>query len=461
MPYAYSSAVVLGASMSGLLAARALSDHFEHITVVERDVLPDTEEARKGVPQSAHAHGLLASGYRAMDEYFPGLMDELEARGAPRGDVVGDFLWFQYGRWKLRHNVGLRGITVSRPCLEAAIRQRVKSLRNVTFLEGAEGVRPTFDAVPGRVTGLRVRRRDGNIEQTLNASLVVDASGRGSQSPKWLDELGCGQLEEISVKVNVGYATRVFARKAGDFFGSVGGIISGSPPKSTRYAAVLAAERDRWVVTLVGIVGDYPPTKEEAWVAFAGSLPVPAVHQLVTSAQPMTDIVSFRFPANQRRLYERMTRFPAGYLVIGDAVCSFNPIYGQGMSVAATEAKALDDCLAMGLDRLSQRFYARARRIVDIPWAIATGEDLRFPQVEGPRPPGSALVNRYLERVHAIASKDPIVCRKFFEVLNLLAPPSSLMSPRIVWRVFSRSAPKGEGSPWGPTRPEITSELAN
>ena len=255
------------------------------------------------------------------------------------------------------------------------------------------------------------------------------------------------------MKVNVGYATRTFARRPGEFFGSMGGIISGTPPASTRYGAVLAAEPDRWVVTLVGTVGDYPPTDEAAWVAFAASLPVPAVHQLVTSARPLTDIVSYRFPANQRRLYERMPRFPAGYLVVGDAVCSFNPIYGQGMSVAATEARALDECLAAGLEGLSRRFYARARPIVDIPWAIATGEDLRFPQVEGQRPPGSGLVNRYLERVHAIASEDEVVCRKFFAVLNLLAPPSSLLSPRVAWRVLGRPVPRGGGSPWGTPRP--------
>jgi 2-polyprenyl-6-methoxyphenol hydroxylase-like FAD-dependent oxidoreductase len=453
VPDRYSSAVVLGASMSGLLAVRALSRHFERITVVERDVLPEGEEGRKGVPQSAHAHGLLASGYRVMEEYFPGIMDELGARGAPRGDVVGDFLWFQYGHWKLRHGAGLRGITVSRPCLEAAIRQRVKALPNVTFLEGADGVRPTFGAAVLRVTGLVVRPRDRSSQETLDADLVVDASGRGSQSPKWLEELGCGHPEEVSVKINVGYATRTFERQPGDFFNSMGGIISGTPPASTRYAAVLAAEGNRWVVTLVGSVGDYPPTNEEAWVAFAASLPVSAVHELVTSARPLTDIVSFRFPANQRRLYERMQRFPSGYLVMGDAVCSFNPIYGQGMSVAASEAKALDTSLAMGLEGLSRRFYARARQIVDIPWAIATGEDLRFPQVEGQRPPGSRVVNRYLERVHAIASDDQVVCRKFFDVLNLLAPPSSLMSPHVAWRVLTRSTPKGEGSPWGMMRP--------
>lgn len=183
-PPRHSSAVVLGASISGLLMARASSHHFDQITLVERDVLPSDASLRKGVPQAAHAHGLLAGGYRVMDEYFPGMMDELAHAGAPRGDVVGDFLWFQFGRWKLRHASGLRGITVSRPALEAAVRTRVKALPNVGFLEGTDGVRPEFDASSGRVTGLAVRRRADNLEQMLAADLVVDASGRGSQSPK-------------------------------------------------------------------------------------------------------------------------------------------------------------------------------------------------------------------------------------------------------------------------------------
>lgn len=203
------------------------------------------------------------------------------------------------------------------------------------------------------------------------------------------------------------------------------------------------------MVTLVGMLGDYPPTTEKDWNEFAATLPVSAVHELVTSAPPLTDIVSYRFPANQRRLYERMKRFPAGFLVIGDAVCSFNPIYGQGMSVAAAEAQALADSLESGLDGLAQRFYAKVRHIVEIPWTIATGEDLRYPQVEGHRPPGFALVNRYLERVHAAASDDRVVCRKFFDVLNLLAPPPSLMSPAVAWRVLARRRPAAESSPWG------------
>ena len=448
-----SSAVVLGASMGGLLAARAMSGEVARVTVVDRDVLPEGAELRKGVPQSGHAHGLLASGYRVLDAYFPGMMDELEAGGAPRADVVGDFLWFQYGRWKLRHHAGLLGMTVSRPCLEAAIRRRVRALPNVKFLEGTDGVKPVFDASAQRVTGLTIRPRDGGGEHVLDADLVVDASGRGSQSPKWFEEWGFGRPETQVVKVDVGYATRVFERRPGDFFGSNGGIIAGTAPRETRYGAVLAAEGSRWVVTLVGIVGDHPPSDESGWTKFAASLPVSAVHDLVATAKPLTDIATYRFPANERRHYERMKRFPAGYLVIGDAVCSFNPIYGQGMSVAASEARALDEALAGGLDNVAPRFYARTKKIVDIPWLIATGEDLRYPQIEGPRPPGASVVNRYLERVHAIASSDPFVCRKFFDVLTLLAAPPSLMSPRVVWRVLSRRVPHGQGSPWGLSAP--------
>jgi 2-polyprenyl-6-methoxyphenol hydroxylase-like FAD-dependent oxidoreductase len=167
----------------------------------------------------------------------------------------------------------------------------------------------------------------------------------------------------------------------------------------------------------------------------------------------LSDITAFRFPANTRRRYEHMTRFPAGYLVVGDAMCSFNPIYGQGMSVAATEARALDAALAGGLDGVASRFYNRAKQIVDTAWTIATGEDFRFPQVEGARPPGTSLVNRYLERVHAAASDDPAICRRFFDVLSLLAPPTSLMSPPVAWRVLARRPPRGEGSPWGMMTP--------
>src|SRR5580765_6321280 len=208
-----SHALVLGASMAGLLSARTLSDQFERVTLVERDELPVTAATRKGVPQGNHAHGLLASGYRTLDGAFPGLIAELEAAGAPSGDLVGDFLWYQYGGWKLRHESGLRGIMVSRPTLESAVRRRVRALPNVTFLEGCDVERPVFDAAAGRVVGAALRRRSSGAEETVDADLVVDATGRGSQSPKWLEQWGYGRPPATSLRVDVGYATRVFERE--------------------------------------------------------------------------------------------------------------------------------------------------------------------------------------------------------------------------------------------------------
>jgi 2-polyprenyl-6-methoxyphenol hydroxylase-like FAD-dependent oxidoreductase len=447
--------------MAGLLAARVLSEHFDVVTIIERDVLPSAAAIRKGVPQAAHAHGLLASGYRTLDQFFPGMMDDLEASGAPRADIVGNFLWFQYGRWKLRHDSGLRGITVSRPCLEAAIRQRVRSRPKVRFVEGTDVVAPVFDTSANRVTGVEVRSRaDGEIS-TLQADLVVDASGRGSQSPKWLDQWGYGRPATESVKVDVGYATRVFERRPGEFFDTVGGVIAGTPPLGTRLSAVLAAEGDRWVITLAGCGGDYPPDDEAGWLAFAASLPVPVVHELAAKARPLSEIVTYRFSANQRRRYERMNKFPGGYLVMGDGMCSFNPIYGQGMSVAALESSALDETLRAGHEDLARRYFAKASAIIDIPWTIATGEDLRYPDIEGPRPMAFEWLNRYMDKVHALASEDEQVCRQFFEVLNLLAPPASLMTPRVAWKVMTRRSPSGQGSPWGTVHAAVSTQAAS
>jgi 2-polyprenyl-6-methoxyphenol hydroxylase-like FAD-dependent oxidoreductase len=439
-----SAAVVVGASMAGLLAVRALSEHFARVTLVERDVLPPGADGRKGVPQGSHAHGLLASGCRVLDGYFGGMMDELAAAGAPRGDVTGDFLWYQYGGWKLRHDSGLRGMTVSRPALEGAVRRRVRALPNVAVLDGCDVERPLFDAELGRVTGVAVRRRGSQHEETLVADLVVDATGRGSRSPRWLDEWGFGRPPVRSIRVDVGYATRILERRRGDFRGSIGGIVASTPPESTRYAAVLAAEGGRWVVTLAGMLGDYPPTDEAGWLGWARTLPVPDVYALARGNRSVGGIASYRFPANERRYYERMKRFPDGYLVLGDAICSFNPIYGQGMSVAAMESKALGDCLAAGRDRLAQRFFRASAEIVEIPWLIATGEDLRYPRVAGERPRLHGVVSRYFERLHHVATFDPVVCRRFFEVANLLAPPPVLMAPAIARRVLLARRPQAQ-----------------
>ena len=311
-------AIVLGGSMAGLGAARALANHFDRVTLVERDELTTGSDLRKGVPQAQHAHGLLPSGYQILSDYFPGLMDELVAQGAIRGDLSGDFLWYQYGGWKLRADSGLEAIVVSRPFLERKVRDRVLALPKVTLLQGHIGESPVFDSRTRRVTGLSVKELSTGTTATLDADLVVDALGRGSPSPKWLASWGYGQVTETNVPIEVGYATGVFERRAGDLYGVIGAVIAGTAPQSTRFAAILGAEGNRWIVTLAGCLRDYPPTDFSGWKAFAGSLPTPDALDLVKDREPIGPIASYRIPGKPalplrkaRRAFPAATSLPA------------------------------------------------------------------------------------------------------------------------------------------------------
>ncbi|MEX2080526.1 MAG: FAD-binding monooxygenase, partial [Dehalococcoidia bacterium] len=329
--------------------------------------------------------------------------------------------------------------------LESCVRRHTRALPNVRFFEGFDCEAPRFES--GRVTGLALKSRESGETQTLDAALVVDATGRGSQSPKWLREWGYPAVPETEVQIDVGYATGLFERHPSDLWGSSGAIIAGNVPEATRFGAILATENGEWMVTLAGAVGDYPPTDYAGWMDYARDLPTSDLVDMLAGRDLIGEIQSYRYPANRRRHYEKMSDFPAGYLVIGDALCSFNPVYGQGMSVAAAEAKALDECLASGQGELWRTFFARSKKLVDPAWTIATGEDMKYPQVRGKRPPGFKLVNAYMGRAHAACTRDPVVLRQFFEVANLLAPPTSMLSPRIAWRVALGGRGKAQALP--------------
>lgn len=259
----------------------------------------------------------------------------------------------------------------------------------------------------------------------LTADLVIDACGRSSHSPEWLEVWGFGKVAQETVKIEVGYAAAHFQRHAGDLFGCQALSIAARPPICTRAAALLGVEGNRWQITLAGVLRDYPSTELSEFREFARSLGILAVYELVAGRKPVDKLLQYRFPENRRLRYERLERFPNGYLTMGDALCSFNPVYGQGMSVGLTEARSLDESLA-------KRFFERARRIVDNPWTIATGEDLRYPQVKGIRPRGSAWLDRYMDRAHRATTREPMVLRRFFEVASLLAPPTAMLAPGIV-----------------------------
>jgi 2-polyprenyl-6-methoxyphenol hydroxylase-like FAD-dependent oxidoreductase len=423
------AAVVIGASLAGLLAARVLADSYERVTVVERDTLSDTAECRRGVPQGRHTHGLLAGGRRALETLFPGICDQFLAAGAVPGDIIGDSRWFLEGSYHCRFSSSLIGLLMSRPFLEAIVRERVRQLPNVDFRDNQEIRGLLTDPGKIRVAGVDLGR------ETLVAGLVVDASGRGSHTPRWLEEMGYPKPVEERVEVALAYTTRCFRRRHGDMDGDMA-IVIPPTPAGKRGGVMLAQEEGRWTVTMISHFSAGAPADLNGFIEFSRSLPAPDIYEGIRGAEPLGEAAALRFPANVRRRYEKLKRFPLGYLVIGDAMSSFNPIYGQGMSVAALEAVELQSALAEGKADLARRFFPRAAKAIDIPWSIAAGNDLRMPEATGRRTFGVKVLNAYMSKLHQAAHHDPTVALAFHKVGNLLAAPPAVLAPRIAWRVL-------------------------
>jgi 2-polyprenyl-6-methoxyphenol hydroxylase-like FAD-dependent oxidoreductase len=427
-------AIVIGASMGGLLAARALADRFARVTVVERDALAAGPAQRKGVPQGEHAHGLLARGREIIEGFFPGITAELTAQGALTGEVSADVLWHCAGGFLAEARGGLVGIVMSRPLLEARVRARLAAFANVTVLSESDAIGLVASPDKARIAGLRVQRASGAVEE-MAADLVVDATGGGSRTPAWLAALGYAAPAEEVVRVGIGYTTRLYRRRPEHIGGRLGVVVTGQPP-NTRSGAALALEGDRWIVSAAGYFGDHAPADEAGFAAFLAGMPSPAIHDLVRAAEPISDFKTFKFGGSMRRRYEKLRRFPEGLLVFGDAISRFNPVFGQGMTSAAMQALALHECAGEDGAPLWLRFFRRAARVIEAPWKIAVGADLAYPQTEGPRGPMVKFLNWYVAKLHRAGQRDAAASLAFHKVANLTAPPPSILSPGIVWRVL-------------------------
>lgn len=463
-PPAGSHAVVIGGSMSGLWAARVLADHFAQVTVIERDHLPDEPLPRRGVPQARHVHVLLAQGWRILEDLFPGLPAELAAQGVPIFDwgAAVDVL-YPLG-WGQRHLSGLILGALSRDRLEWNIRRRLRLLPNVRFLERHDvaGFLASGDQVVG--VRLRVRGDEGVLpadgapgEESLRADLVVDASGRDSRTPDWLATLGYDKPDETRINSFLGYATRWYRRPpefAADWQAL---LVSARPPRIPRSGGIYSIENDQWMVTLAGAARDYPPTDEEGFTAFARSLATPRLADALRDAEPISPIYGYRRTENRWRRFERLRRWPDRLVVVGDAVCAFNPVYGQGMTVGALDALTLADTLAAHRRRhpagdltvFGLTFQKALAATLRTPWQLATGVDFRYPTTEGGRPSrATRLSQRYMDRVLDLAGQDVLVNRTLASVVHLVAPPRTLLQPRIAAKVlaYSLSARTHKGS---------------
>ncbi len=452
-------AIVLGGSMAGLLAARVLAESYLDVLVVDRDKVLGVRESRRGAPHTVHAHGLHARGQLIIEDLFPGFTGELEAAGIPTGDL-GEMRWYFNARRLRPARTRLVSVTGPRPVLENHVRDRVAALPNVTFLESCDILSLITSPGAARVTGIRVRRRDEAAEpEDLAADLLVDATGRGSRTPAWLADLGYRRPPEERVKVGLAYTTRHY-RTRPEMFDGVQSINPVASPAHPRGAFFGQIGPDVCILSLTGVLGDHPPTEPEAFLEFVRSLPVPDIYHAVKDAQALDDPVSFKFPASVRRRYERLASFPDGLLVLGDAACSFNPVYGQGMSVAAIEAVALREHLRRNTRPRPREFLAEVAKIVDVPWEISAGGDLDFPGVEGKRTLKVRLGNAYLARLQYAATKDAKVTEGFMRVAGLIDPPPALMRPAMVARVLRHAVRRpAPGNSWLDAPPDASTTM--
>jgi 2-polyprenyl-6-methoxyphenol hydroxylase-like FAD-dependent oxidoreductase len=430
-------AVVLGAGMAGLLAARVLAEAYARVTVIDRDRLLESGEHRRGVPQGRHAHILVPGGTQILDRLFPDLFGVLTACGVP---VVRDFAEFRFSPGG--HRLRLQGrpdgpfiCQASRPFLEAHVRSHLQALTGIDIRERCQAVELNFDTARQRITGVLVPRRDTGSEETVGADLVLDATGRGSRITTWLSAHGYQPPRQERLTINLKYATRHFRVSEGALR-DVKIVASGAEPSRPRGFVFFAQENDRWILTAIGYDGHHPPTEPNAFLAFVETVAPPDIFAAVRSAEPLDDIVAYRFPANQRQRYEKLRRFPDGLLVFGDAICSTNPAYALGMSVAALQAEALQHTLVGGEADLALRFFRAAAKPVDMAWQLAVGADLALPQVRGSRPLPVRVINAYVNRVQRAAEHDPVVAEQFLRIAALQSPATTLFRPPVALRLL-------------------------
>ena len=411
-------AIVLGGSMAGLVTAQALSKHFERVTIIERDHLPETPAARAGVPQAEHLHVMLPGGADAIESLLPGFAESLVAEGAVPVAAPTEFLWLNPAGWVPPFPARHRLLSASRDLIEWHTRRLVRSTPGVTLLEGRSVIDLCLADDGNTVTGVTLvgsASGDDRPVGTVPADLVVDATGRRSRLPDWLERLGFERPDETRIDAHLAYSTRIYRRPPGGR-GWKAILLQSQPPSTSRVGLLFPIEGDRWMVTVQGVGDDHPPTDAAGFDRFVAGLRSPAIHDAIRDAEPLTRPVAFANTANRRRHFDRARHWPERLIAVGDSACAFNPVYGQGMSVAAKTAVALDEALSRhrrahrtldGFAKPMQRLVAKQG---DPAWMIATGDDLRMPTTTGgKRNVATSVQHRYLDRVMAAATADETV----------------------------------------------------
>ncbi len=433
-------AIVIGGSIAGLLAARVLSDFADDVTIIERDRLPHKGDYRAGAPQARHLHTLLIRGEQVLNRLFPGFERDLEGAGALLARWGLDNSFYTTGGWTPHFDSGYRSHILGRAELEWLVRQRVGQIANIHFVTETDmlGLIPSDDGQS--IIGVRTESRVDHGHHNLYAELVVDASGRNSKAPEWLTAIGFPAPAETVINAHCGYATRWYERPA-DMPNHVIAIQARPSEGLMRGGGLMPVEGNQVVVTLIGGAEDYPPTDEAGFLEYARTLANPAIYDIIKDLKPVSPITGYRRLENRRRHYERVAHRPENFIVMGDAAAALNPVYGQGMTKAALEAEALGQMLngrdLRQLRGFAGRFQKRSAAILEDAWMMATGEDMRFPGVEGQKP---GLVNRighaYFDQVARAMPYSAAITKDFFEAMTMLRSGKSMLRPTMAARVF-------------------------
>jgi 2-polyprenyl-6-methoxyphenol hydroxylase-like FAD-dependent oxidoreductase len=424
-------AIVMGSGIAGLVTARVLSDFFREVIVIERDPPLEGPHPRPGIPQAHHIHTLLAQGRNIVEKLYPGFDRELAAQGVPLFHWGTDTRILTTGGYLHQTDFGIQARGHSRPMLEWVLRCCTERISNIQFLGDCQVTELVVEG--GVVHGIRFKAIG---EQRMDADFIVDAMGRGSKTTDWLEALGYVPPAETRVNPWMGYATRWY-RIPTDVKLDIPAVLiqSAAQPGLNRGAAAGQIEDNQVLITLMGMGGDYPPTDEAGFAEFARSLPDDTVERWLKLLEPVSPIFGFR-ATNRLRHYERLQHYPERFIAIGDATCALNPIYGQGMTVAAMQAEVLHHLLmkTTTLDHFARTFHRKLARINSVPWLLATSEDRRYPTTDG-APPNifERAMFAYIALLFRAASRDSAVAQGLLKTMQLLMHPAGLFHPRILF----------------------------
>ncbi|WP_327256050.1 NAD(P)/FAD-dependent oxidoreductase [Streptomyces sp. NBC_01244] len=442
-------AVVIGGSMAGLLAAAVLAEHAT-VTIIDADILPELPEPRRGLPQARHVHVLWSGGARAVEDILPGIMEDWTAAGAIRRSLPTDLVAKTARGWIPRYGEKQFGVSCSRDLLDSVVRARVMALHGVTTLQ--RGRVRSLEGTAARITGVRVDTPKGE-GRLITADFVVDASGRGSRARAWLRALGVDGVRQAEVDSGLVCATRIFEAPAGAHevgFPIVNVQSDPRVPVPGQTATIVPIENGRWQATLSGTRGGRPTGDPDAFIPFAKGIRDPIVGELLEGRKPLTDVAVTQDTANRRVFFEK-ARLPGGFFAVGDSVAAFNPLYGQGLTVAAKGLLAVRALLrakslahpAIGME--AQRALAPQ---VDAAWEFATSQDILYPGATGTEPrAGAGLLHSYVSRLATGATTREELTAAYLEVVTMSGPPAHRVKPSVLWQVLRASDRDALGAP--------------